>query len=245
MLKILLIGDKWIRGMLKRHTELRLRKPSKITTGMVKTTEGFIRAWFNSMEQRVRDRPGCANIFEEPSRVLNSDESGFALNSAGGKDQRVLAMVGSRIVQKKAAGKTHITVQCTIAADGTMYPPMIISPGQREYPRATTINKDAFPEALYTSSANGWQTEVTFLKWIKRMSDWIDGRRVTKPVVIFIDGHSSHNGVDSLQFALDNGKKFKKLWCHLIVHEKCERRFFASPFSTKAPCTVPRGTHLC
>ena len=44
--------------------------------------------------------------------------------------------------------------------------------------------------ARYSLTSNGWMTEITFLDWMKSLFiPFLEGRR---PLLLILDGHSSH-----------------------------------------------------
>ena len=170
-------------------------------------TEGFIRAWHTTMVPLIRSKPGAEGIFEDPRRILNMDETEFRLSGDGGRESRVLAMRGSRHVQRKSAGKgPHITVCCTVGADGTWFNPVIITPssGKAKRPTQRTVNMEAFPEAEYLCTSSGWQNEETFHSYIVALHGWLVEKRTPLPVVLFVDGHYSHQGPLAMRFALEH-----------------------------------------
>lgn len=143
---------------------------------------------------------GSNDIFDHPSRILNADETAFALDSSGGRDQRVLSLRGEKVVQKGATGtKAHITALATINAAGHMFPPMMIFPGRAKNPDPHFVDMDGFPEAAYTASPNGWQTEYTFYQYVCQLKCWVEDEGIQFPVLLFLDGHKWNLGMKTIE----------------------------------------------
>ena len=137
---------------------------------MAKATENGIRMWFAQMKDRVSQFPGAEDVFEHPDRILNCDESAFSLDADGGRGRVVLAERGAKIVQQRATGtKAHITVMCTVSADGNMFPPTMIFPGRGKHPNPKFVDMESFPEAAYIATPNGWQTEQSFNLFVRQL----------------------------------------------------------------------------
>ena len=83
--------------------------------------------------------------------------------------------------------KTQITVLCSFNAMG-MYPsPMIVFPGQR----IRDLGIADFPEAVYGVSETGWMNDL-FLAYLQTINNFINAEKIPKPILLFVDGHSSH-----------------------------------------------------
>lgn len=102
---------------------------------------------------------------------------------------------------------SHITIVASVCADGTVVPPTVILPGSgnlsepelRQYPEGTTV----------TNTNNGWSNSTVFLSVLKSIvghtakehPHWARQTvRARKPILIFVDGHSSHDGIKILRY---------------------------------------------
>lgn len=87
---------------------------------------------------------------------LNFDEAHFPFDGSTGRATRVLVPRGSKVVNRRATGtKEGITVGLTISADGTLFPPQIVTAGKADVPGQGTIQMEAFEEAAYIQSSEG------------------------------------------------------------------------------------------
>lgn len=98
----------WLKLFLRRHPEIVERVPETIGKGRAVVTEESIRSWFTQLEAYVKEI-NAENVFKDPRRILNADETGFSLCPKTG---RVLALKGYKNVYeiKAANEKDNITV---------------------------------------------------------------------------------------------------------------------------------------
>jgi DDE superfamily endonuclease len=90
---------------------------------------------------------------------------------------------------EKGKAKKQVTTLGTVSASGDILPPFILLPYTR---RAKWM--DLLPrEVNYTLSPSGWMTAVSFLSFLKeQFVVKLKDMGVQFPVILFIDGVSSH-----------------------------------------------------
>lgn len=122
-------GKTWFNAFLKRHPQISQRQAESINTARACVTEEAIRKWHEEIRSYLISE-NAVNILEDPSRILNSDESGFATNPKTGL---VLGPKGMKNFYEIKSGseKENITVLFTISANGEIYPPMVVYPYER------------------------------------------------------------------------------------------------------------------
>lgn len=86
--------------------------------------------------------------------------------------------------------KENVTVLVTANAAGRLAPPLVLFSGK-------SIPKDAVqvapPNYSLGFSDNGWMTAKNFFEYIANVfQPWLEESGIELPVVLFIDGHSSH-----------------------------------------------------
>lgn len=64
----------FFQGFRNRHPEISMRKPERVSKARVGVTEKAIRAWFADLIQFLKDEDQ-EDVFSDPSRVFNSDET--------------------------------------------------------------------------------------------------------------------------------------------------------------------------
>lgn len=181
-------SDGWNKAFLKRHPDISIRTPEGVSSSSSKVSEKDIRKWFENIKTYLVSK-GFDNILNDPSRIFNSDETGFNLCP---KNSTVLAPRGSKNVYEveHASPKQNITVLFTFSADGKVTPPMIIFPGKR----LRTELYESVPETWgIGQSDTGWMKAELFNDYIvKVFHPYLISNNITVPVILFIDGHASH-----------------------------------------------------
>ena len=135
----------------------------------------------------------------DPRRIFNADESGFPLSV---KSSQVLAPKGAKhVYQVVNSDKTQITVMACFNAFGNYMPPLIVYPGQRF--RDTLLS--GFPGAIYGHSANGWMDGDLFTSFVHHFHEYVKSQGIQLPVILFVDGHSTHISLPTATFCSEKG----------------------------------------
>ena len=115
------------KGFSKRHQEISIRKPESIPKARVGIIEELIRALFSALVAE-KTEIGAFDVFEDPSRVYNCDETNFQLCPSTG---RVVGLKNWKNVYELAPGpeKSTLTSVGTINARGD-----VVTPGINLYP---------------------------------------------------------------------------------------------------------------
>ncbi|KAK9694568.1 hypothetical protein QE152_g33436 [Popillia japonica] len=114
-------------GELKQiKNYISVREAEGINKSRAIVTEEFIRTWFRDLSKFLESK-NCKDIMDNPQRIFNGDESGFALCPKTGK---VLAQRGWKNSYQIKPGndKENITVLIVFNADGNTCPPLVIFP---------------------------------------------------------------------------------------------------------------------
>lgn len=187
-------GRHWWECFCKRQSEIAERVAQNLTVSRVSATREDLRNWFNIVQNYLQVK-NLLNI--DPSRVFNLDESAFFLCSKG---DRVLARKGSPALYKVVSGneKESITVLFNVSANGTMLLPFLLFWHER-IPASITTN---LPKGwIAGSTERGWVTAESFYMYIaKQFYPWLVKNRIEFPVILFVDGHSSHLTLELAKF---------------------------------------------
>ncbi|KAJ8966813.1 hypothetical protein NQ314_003309 [Rhamnusium bicolor] len=181
-------GEKWYRNFMKRHPEISIRESEGVNKARAIITEAMNRQWFKELNTFLVEND-LLDIFDDPERVLNGDETGFALCPKTGK---VLAPGGFKHVYNIKLGKEkeNITVLVVFNAAGKVCPPLVIFP----YVRPPKVVVDSMPEDwVLVKSDTGWMQSSVFFEYVANDFDkWLENNKIKRPVILFIDGHKSH-----------------------------------------------------
>lgn len=141
-------------------------------------------------------------VLNDPNRIFNLDESAFFLCPKG---SQVLAKKGSKCVYNKTGNddKECLTVLFGGNAAGEITPPLILFsyvrlPDNiiRKTPNTFSIGK----------TDSGWMTAESFYGYISNVFyKFLLEKKIELPVVLFVDGHSSHVTMKLSHFCLDHG----------------------------------------
>ncbi|XP_072172323.1 uncharacterized protein [Diadema setosum] len=220
-------GQAWWEAFLRRHPTITLRKPQPIGKERAILTPGRIDRWLREFEEYLVDN-AAQSILEEPRRMFNCDESGFALGGRVGT--RVLAEKGAKIVHElKNSDKTQITVLATVSAAGKYLPPMIILPGERAG-RGGNPMEGAPPGAFFSRTKSGWIDSKAFYGYIANVfHPYLVQKRVPLPVLLLVDGHPTHQSPEVSEFCHNKGIILYRLPPHAThVIQPCDVSLFRS-----------------
>lgn len=165
-----------------------------------RTTEGLSRAaacvtrtniqnWFERIKAGLAE-DGLDEILLDPSRLYSCDEIGFILQNGS---RQVYAPIGSKNVHQLAENKEQISALFCFSADGEVLDPFVIFSGKICSARL----KAAIPPGVqFCLTANGWETPDSFLYWIRYLIRYLRSKKVKLPVILFVDGHYSHESLE-------------------------------------------------
>lgn len=174
-------------GFCKRHPDITQRTAMTLGLHRAGISKAMVDGWFANLEQYLQNEvPDWEKMVRDPRCVFNADESGFPLCVDTGK---VLAEKGVKHVYQVSSGtKQQLTVMACFNAIGNFVPPMIVYPEERF--RDSGIHE--FTEAIYGHTANGWMDSALFVEFIRHLNDFIETQAIPKPVILYVDGHSTH-----------------------------------------------------
>ena len=202
-------GVDWARQFLKRHPKLSIRTPEGMSIGRA---IGFNREKtipFYNILKEVLFREEVLIVPIE--NIFNVDETGLTICQ---KPQKVIAERGKRCVATITSaekGKT-VTVICCVSGAGVFLPPVMIFPRVRM--KAELIDK-APNGTMGLATKSGWVNEEAFIKWFEFFIQHTQPRTREHPVVLIMDGHSSHTkSLTIIDLARDNNVIFISLPSH-------------------------------
>lgn len=191
-------GKGWYKAFLRRHPDVSLRTPEAVTSASANISENDIRKWFQEVENYLNEK-GYAEILKDPHRVFNGDETCFLLCP---KNKRVLAAKGSKnVYQIEHHSKYNLTVMFTFSAAGEITPSMVIYP----YKRLPSEVLNSVPESWGVGcSDNGWMKNANFYEYIGNvLYKFLMEKGTTFPIILFVDGHSTHLTYQTSQLCSD------------------------------------------
>ena len=199
---LVITGVDWYRAFKSRNPTVAERVSHKHGRQRAAVTMQQLDAWYKGVSGYLEEEvPDWQQLLGDPRRIFNADESGFPLSVTSG---RVLTPRGVKhVYQVVSSTKQQLTVMMGMNAMGDYPPPMIVHPGKGRTPEAICGMED-FEEAIHGQSLNGWMDSELFLTYLAHFHKFIVDKHIPKPVILFVDGHSTHMTHESAQFCADN-----------------------------------------
>lgn len=187
-------GKHFYDNFMKRHLDLSLR--SAESTSLMRAV-GFNKTQVDIFFANLQKLMDKYNF--RPSNIYNCDETGVTTVQ---KHEKVMAKKNIRQVGKLTSAERgkNVSIMFCMSAMGQFIPPFFIFPRQRINER---LMINAPPESEAVAQPKGWMNNEIFLKWL---SHFVKFTRPTKesPILMVLDGHSSHKTLDVINFCRDN-----------------------------------------
>lgn len=182
-------GVTWKNEFFKRHPEI-VAKNSKRATGNSEK-------WFKSLQNHLKT-VDASDILRDPRRVFMAVESNFSIDSQ--TDGKVIPKRWKNVYHSKSDGHT-ITVLLTFSAFGDSVLPFVVLP--QSPPK---IDVPSVPiDWLKARSDSGWMESETFHTFMKEgFSKLVESDNVPKPVILLVDGQTTHLTLEVSQFCDDH-----------------------------------------
>ncbi len=188
------ISQGWWCRFRERWPEISLRRGDSFSMAREKMTSREVFENYFDLLQETLDK---YNLKDKPSQIYNCDESGLPLEH---KPPRIVSAKGTRKVRQISSGnKTQITVLGCCNAAGQAIPPMVVFSGKRFNHE---LSKGEVPGTLYGMSDSGWMDQELFATWFS--NHFLQHAVTSRPLLLMLDGHSSHYTLDLIQSAKDN-----------------------------------------
>ena len=176
------VSHGWWDRFRKRHPHLTMRAGEALAyRRAVASSPETIKNYFDQLEEVLISN----SLYNCPSRIYNIDESGFPLQHQPGKR---IGVRGQKHVMVNTSGdKTQVTVLACVRADGCYMPPMVIF---KRSDLTEDLIQGEIPNTLYGLSKSGWMDGDLFAKWFN--FHFLKHAPSERPILILLDGHSSH-----------------------------------------------------
>ena len=184
----------WWSNFRKRHPKLTLRKSDKLDRCRAEAYNAeVVDEYFNLLQNVLKEN----NLLSAPRQLYNCDETFLPLDTTR---EKVVTLKNTKHVYSQAQGTSdHITMLCGASAAGIPLPPMIIYPKSFPGGPYTVAGPD---DAVYAKSESGWVDSDLFLSWLKK--SFLKFAVPQRPLILFVDGHSSHVTLDVIDLAREN-----------------------------------------
>ncbi|XP_008178159.1 uncharacterized protein LOC103307706 [Acyrthosiphon pisum] len=183
---------------MNRHKCLSQKHAEYVNGARGSVTEEKMRKWFAESTELLGENMYILNY---PERVFNMDETCFYLAPKG---ELILGPCGSNVYDEQTnSNKKNITTLFAANALGNWAPLLTIYKYERI---PAKIAQSAPPGWGLGKFENSWMTSETFYEYIAIIfvPHLIDSN-IPRPVVVFLDGHSSHLSLRLSKFCRENG----------------------------------------
>ena len=141
----------------------------------------------------------------DPHNIYNMDEKGLQM----GKSARVkvICVRGRRSPPLMTDGDRElVTAIETVAADGTVLPPMLIYKGQGQYAQWHKYLNEEDADTVFCYSPKGWTSQILGLDYLKLLFDPCTRKKLkgNEKRLLIADGHNSHFSLDFLTYCEEN-----------------------------------------
>ena len=187
-------SNTWWAGFKSRHPDaVKLRRPDLLDRGRaIYSTANQLRHYFQLLKTVLES----GNFAEHPENIYNCDETIVDLNKS---TQKVVVPKRMRTAHSRQVAPTdHISILCCVSAAGRAMPPFIIFKGSFPGGHYTTGGP---PDALYGKQDSGFMDSELFLKWFNQLFMKHADPQPEKPVLLLVDGHSSHCSMEIIEAA--------------------------------------------
>ena len=189
-----MITHGWWSRFCKRLPQLSLRKGDPFQHARAEMTNYEV---FKNYFDLLGETLDKYDLKDKPSQIYNCDESGMPLEH---KLPRTISAKGTKKVRQCSSGnKTQITVLGCASATGQALPPMVIFAGKKFN---HTLSEGEIPGTLYGVSDSGWMDHELFALWFS--SHFLQHAVSSRPLLLLLDGHSSHYTLELIQTAADH-----------------------------------------
>lgn len=181
----------WWERFCFRHPEISLRTTSALSYARAKgQNEEALSSYFDILEDTFNEH----KLHDKPASVFNMDETGMPLSPAPLKG---VCKKGTKTPNSIVSGdKSQITVVGCVSAAGHCIPPMII--WDRKTLQAD-MTKGELPGTIYGLSSKGWVDQELFQIWFE--FHFLRYAPPVRPILLLMDGHSSHYCPDTVFLA--------------------------------------------
>ena len=184
---------KWWRGFKSRHPNLTLRTAEAVDRGRVENANPDVfNDYFTQLGEIIDEKK------LQPDQIYNCDEAAIFLNK---NSQKVIVPRNSRHAHTRAHGTSeHISVLCTIRADGGFVAPLIVF--SRGLPTLRGFQDSGPAGASYATTESGFVSKELYISWFEKT--FLTSLPPKRPVLLIQDSATAHVSGDLIQLAIQN-----------------------------------------
>ena len=166
-------------------------------------------SWFKHIKERFVSPPEFSEVWENPQRIFNQDETALEF---GSDHKKVLAPKGHKgpLYNTGGSSRSHVTLSVTVSASGEVAGVRVVYSGKRwsaeEKDLIENLPSDGVTgEWRFSKSEKGYVNREIFIDVLKDLTDHLDRKNIARPVMLLIDGFSGHLGLEIAEFCVEFG----------------------------------------
>ncbi|XP_033730751.1 uncharacterized protein LOC117320202 [Pecten maximus] len=186
--------DDWWRGLKRRHPELVLRKPERLSTSRIRMlNKPVIDSFFVDLNKVVTE----LNLQKKPHLIWNADETGKQFEHS---PSNVCTKKGTRALQSRTNNsRENVTILACINATGNAMPPLCVAKGKTRKCLQSFNTVDAPDGTLWTYQNKAWMCDILGDEWFNNV--FLKHCGPERPQLLIMDSHSSHEVLSLLEKA--------------------------------------------
>jgi hypothetical protein len=191
------VGIKWPENFIKRTPELKTRFNRKYNYQRAQCEDPErIKRWF----ELVRNTIAKYGISDDD--IYNFDETGFMMGIISTAKVITASERRHRPKATQPGNREWVTVIQGINARGWAIPPFVVFAGQHHL--SAWYSEDIPQDWVIGLSDNGWTTNELGFEWLQHFEKHTKRRTTGGWRLLIIDGHESHNSLQSVEFCKEN-----------------------------------------
>ena len=150
---------------MKRHRDLSIRKPEKLTTTRARMLIPVVATnYFNDLDPLL-DK---LDLKEKPDQIWNCDETGKIFEHQPVKV--IAAKEEKSVVGRTSASSSNITIMACVNAAGRTMPPLFVATKGKTSKSLHGFNTSAAPVGTkWFMQKNGWMTDSIGERWFEEV----------------------------------------------------------------------------
>lgn len=197
-------GHDWYYAFMARNAEVvEPRKETPLEMCRAKVNKTKLDTWFVNFRQFLSNH----DLLDKPKRIWNADETGFSMGSVPGRVIGPLKSNGHKVPHVSGGhSKQRHTVMFCGNASGDIIPPYFVYPEPK--PKGYNPMTGGIDGSKVSYTKKGWMDTATFKTFLSHFDEHAGTDR---PVVLLVDGVSSHVDLSVFQDARGRGIELYRL----------------------------------
>lgn len=185
------VSSGWWDSFVQRYPNLTLRAPAPLSHARSNASSyDVVESYFDLLEETLVEN----DLLNKPGQLYNMDESGMPLDP---KSPKIVHIRGVKNPLSNCSNtKAQITIVGCVSAAGQILPPMVVWDRKTLTPK---LAEGEVPGTIYGLSPKGWMDQELFDLWFTR--HFLRFIPPVRPVLLIMDGHSSHYCPDTIRLA--------------------------------------------